>query len=135
MSKGFPKYALLAGDLYVCVKVVEPVIAGEGERIVLCRAEGAPSNAPERYVFETQWLAAATEFAEGARQSGIVTSKSSAQGKLTLYRSLFRGRQDVHAHGYRKRDGGIGYAPACANEWEHGVCSRTTYLKGLDWKV
>ncbi len=125
MSKGFPKYALLAGDLYVCVKAVEPAIAGEGERIVLCCAEGAPADAPARYVFETQWLAAATEFAEGARQSGIVTSQGSTQEKLALYRSLFRGRQDVHAHGYRKRDGGIAYAPACVNEWEHGVCPRT----------
>ncbi len=129
MGEGLPKYAIFAGSLYVCVKAVSPAVAGDGERIVLCRAEGASSDADERYVPESRWLRAAAEFSEGARKSGIVTSQSSTQEKLALYRSLFRGRQDVHAHGYRKRDGGIGYAPACANEWRRGVCPRASGRK------
>ncbi len=129
MGEGLPKYAIIAGSLYVCVKAVSPAVAGDGERIVLCRAEGASSDADERYVPESRWLRAAAEFSEGARKSGIVTSQSSTQEKLALYRSLFRGRQDVHAHGYRKRDGGIGYAPACANEWRRGVCPRASGRK------
>lgn len=44
--------------------------------------------------------------------------------KVELFLSLFRGRVDVHAHGYRRKDGGIGYAPACKNEWQRGVCPR-----------
>lgn len=42
--------------------------------------------------------------------------------KVDLFLSLFRGRVDVHAHGYRRKDGGIGYAPARKNEWWRGVC-------------
>ncbi len=129
MGETVPKYAFLAGDLYVYAKTVNPAVVGEGERIVLCRAEGAPCNAEDRYVPESRWLSAATEFFEGARESGIVTSQSSTQEKLALYRSLFCGRQDVHAHGYRKRDGGIGYAPECANEWHRGVCPRVSGKK------
>jgi hypothetical protein len=44
--------------------------------------------------------------------------------KVDLFLSLFRGRVDVHAHGYRRKDGGIGYASACKNEWRRGVCPR-----------
>ncbi len=129
MGETAPKYALFAGELYVFVKTVNPAVAADGERIVLCRAEGAPCDAEERYVPESRWLSAAAKFSQGARESGIVTSQSSTQEKLALYRSLFRGRQEVHAHGYRKRDGGIGYVPACANEWRRGVCPRASRKK------
>lgn len=42
--------------------------------------------------------------------------------KVDLFLSLFCGRVDAHAHGYRRKDGGIGYAPTCKNEWRRGVC-------------
>ncbi len=133
MGKDFPRYALLAGELYVCVRLVEPLLAGsaeKSERIVLCRPErAAGADAPERYVPESRWLRAAAELADDAPAPNIVTTQSSAQEKLALYRSLFHGRDDVHAHGYRKRDGGIGYAPACANEWQRSVCPRASGQK------
>ncbi|MDO4849396.1 MAG: DEAD/DEAH box helicase family protein [Coriobacteriia bacterium] len=100
----------------------------ERERIVICRPRGARSNDPdadERYLAEPEWLQAAERFDADAHNSGIVTSQSPAREKIALYRSLFQGRDDVHAHGYLRKDGGIGYAPACANEWERGVCPRT----------
>lgn len=43
MGETAPKYALFAGELYVYVKTVNPAVAADGERIVLCRAEGAPA--------------------------------------------------------------------------------------------
>ncbi len=102
--------------------------AATPERLEVAGRE-TPTDAAVRYVTEGQWFAAASEFANGARARGIVTSQSPAREKLALYRSLFRGREDVHAHGYLKKDGGIGYAPACANEWERGVCPRTAGQK------
>lgn len=46
------------------------------------------------------------------------------QGKLQLFRSLFRGRTDVYPIRWESRAGKSGYAPACANEWRPGVCEK-----------
>ena len=43
--------------------------------------------------------------------------------KVQLFRSLFRGRDDVYPTRFvSKTTGKTGYAPACANEWVRGVC-------------
>ena len=86
------------------------------------------------YATEVEWRQGATLLAQqieaqaAERQTtgaqGLVTSKSSAKDKLSLFRSLFVGRGDMYAHGYRKRSGGIGYTPACANEWVAGICPK-----------
>lgn len=45
--------------------------------------------------------------------------------KILLFRSLFRGREDVFAkRWYSIRNGKNGYAPVCANEWKENVCIR-----------
>jgi len=45
--------------------------------------------------------------------------------KIRLFRSLFRGREDVYARRFESRKSGkAGYAPACANEWARGVCEK-----------
>ncbi len=45
--------------------------------------------------------------------------------KIRLFRSLFRGREDVYARRFESRKSGkAGYAPACANEWVRGVCEK-----------
>ena len=59
----------------------------------------------------------------------LVTTASTNAEKLALFRSLFKGRSDVHAQGYKKRDGGIGYSPVCANRWKRRVCPRFTDRK------
>jgi superfamily II DNA or RNA helicase len=54
-----------------------------------------------------------------------VHSSSSAEAKITLFRSLFRGREDVHARRFESpKTGKSGYAPACANEWVRGICRK-----------
>lgn len=45
-------------------------------------------------------------------------------GKLALFRSLFRGRTDVYPIRWESKAGKSGYAPACANEWKPGVCEK-----------
>ncbi len=55
----------------------------------------------------------------------MITNHSSPADKITLFRSLFRGREDVYPRRFESRKTGkAGYAPACANEWVRGVCEK-----------
>ena len=57
--------------------------------------------------------------------SGSVDRTSSPQAKIALFRTLFRGREDVYPRRFESRKTGrSGYAPACANEWVRGVCEK-----------
>lgn len=88
-------------------------------QIVICN-----NGSDVRYATLEEWEEAGALFDERAQIEGIVTSASPARDKLELFRSLFTGRKDVYAHGYRRKDGGIGYTPACANEWKPGICPK-----------
>ncbi len=51
--------------------------------------------------------------------------RSDPEDKVALFRSLFRGRDDVYPRRFESRKTGkSGYAPACANEWVKGVCEK-----------
>src|SRR5262245_38428671 len=55
----------------------------------------------------------------------IVNQQSPADLKIRLFRSLFRGRDDVYPRRFESRKTGkSGYAPACANEWVRGICEK-----------
>ncbi len=57
--------------------------------------------------------------------SPTVTAASSTTDKVTLFRRLFVGRQDVFPVRWENRKTGrSGYAPACANEWVRGICGK-----------
>ena len=49
-----------------------------------------------------------------------------AEGRVALFASLFRGRPDVFATRWESRTqpGRSGWAPRCANEWRPGVCEK-----------
>jgi superfamily II DNA or RNA helicase/very-short-patch-repair endonuclease len=50
---------------------------------------------------------------------------SPPEAKIALFRSLFRGREDVYARRFENvRTGKSGYSPACGNEWVRGVCDK-----------
>ena len=67
---------------------------------------------------------AAAERVAAAPSSGAASSMTSAE-KVALFRSLFRGREDVYPKLWENtRTGKKGYAPACANEWVRGVCEK-----------
>jgi len=54
-----------------------------------------------------------------------VNNESSLSEKIRLFRSLFRGREDVFAKLWEnKRSGRVGYAPACSHEWDHILCGK-----------
>ena len=56
---------------------------------------------------------------------GPVTDRSCPAAKIALFRSLFRGREDVYPRRFESRKTGrAGYQPACANEWVRGVCEK-----------
>jgi len=56
--------------------------------------------------------------------SDTASAMSSAE-KVALFRSLFRGREDVYPKLWENaRTGKKGYAPACAKEWVRGVCEK-----------
>src|SRR5580693_8861892 len=38
--------------------------------------------------------------------------------KIALFRSLFRGREDVYAIQWARPDGNVSYAPACLRDWK-----------------
>ncbi|MGH9222144.1 MAG: TOTE conflict system archaeo-eukaryotic primase domain-containing protein, partial [Vicinamibacterales bacterium] len=55
----------------------------------------------------------------------LVNRTSPSQAKIRLFRSLFRGRDDVYPRRFESRKTGkAGYAPACANEWVRGICEK-----------
>jgi superfamily II DNA or RNA helicase/very-short-patch-repair endonuclease len=54
-----------------------------------------------------------------------VDCRSSPEAKISLFRSLFRGREDVYPRRFKsRRTGKSGYAPACGNEWVPGICEK-----------
>lgn len=55
---------------------------------------------------------------------GAITRNSSVASKITFYRSLFKGREDVYPVRWEGKDGKTGYSPACANEWQRPFCRK-----------
>jgi hypothetical protein len=54
-----------------------------------------------------------------------IHARSPADEKITLFRSLFKGREDVYPRRFESRKTGrSGYAPACGNEWVRGICEK-----------
>jgi len=64
-----------------------------------------------------------TALDEGATST---TATLSSEEKVRMFRSLFRGREDVFARRWvSSRTGKAGYSPACANEWDPVLCGKT----------
>jgi len=54
-----------------------------------------------------------------------VNNHSPPEIKIAMFRSLFRGREDVYAKRFEsKKSGKSGYQPACRNEWVRGICEK-----------
>lgn len=51
-------------------------------------------------------------------------SELTPDDKISLFRSLFRGREDVYPVRWESRKGRSGYSPACANEWDSALCRK-----------
>lgn len=54
--------------------------------------------------------------------------KLSIEERVTLFHSLFKGREDVFARRwFSKTTGKSGYQPVCINEWKRGVCDKKKF--------
>ncbi|MFP3040305.1 hypothetical protein LQZ19_00640 [Treponema primitia] len=54
-----------------------------------------------------------------------INNHSPPEDKIALFRSLFRGREDIFAKRFEsKKTGKAGYQPACRNEWVRGICGK-----------
>ncbi len=51
----------------------------------------------------------------------------SSDEKVALFRSVFRGRDDVFARRWQSSSGKSGYQPVCANEWRSDLCDKKRY--------
>ena len=57
-----------------------------------------------------------------------VNKYSSSKEKIELFRSLFRGREDVFAKRWQSTmSGKSGYQPMCENEWAEGLCDKRKF--------
>jgi len=61
---------------------------------------------------------------DDAGQVTGITNHSSVKQKIRLFRSLFRGREDVYPVRWENQKGKAGYSPACGNEWHKTLCGK-----------
>ncbi len=47
-----------------------------------------------------------------------------AAERIQLFRTLFRGREDIYAVRWESKKGKSGYSPACAHEWDPVICKK-----------
>jgi len=74
---------------------------------------------PELPTASPSFAAAAAERHDGVGRTSAVAEK------IGLFRSLFRGREEVYARRFvSAKTGRGGYQPACGNEWVRGVCEK-----------
>ncbi len=58
-------------------------------------------------------------------QGIAINNLSSQEEKIRLFRSLFKGREDVFPRRFENsKTGKSGYAPVCQNEWAVGICQK-----------
>lgn len=57
-------------------------------------------------------------------ESEAASAHLSTDGKVALFRRLFRGRTDVYPFRWESAKGKSGYSPACGNEWKPGICNK-----------
>ena len=68
---------------------------------------------------------AAVKVVPSGRADDPTDRNSPIEKKIALFRRLFRGRSDVFPIRWENRTTGrSGYAPACANEWQPGICGK-----------
>src|SRR5580704_5383673 len=67
--------------------------------------------------------------------SGSANQVWTPEKKITLFRSLFRGREDVYAVRWERRDGHSSYSPAGVMDWRAIHAARPEERKKIAWKT
>lgn len=61
----------------------------------------------------------------GENGGGANSKESAVEAKIALFRSLFRGREDVYPRRFESaKTGKAGYQPVCQNEWKKPFCKK-----------
>ncbi len=67
----------------------------------------------------------------GEHNAAKITNESGAGVRIALFRSLFRGREDVYARRFESSNTGkVGYLPVCRNEWIKPLCKKPKIKSG-----
>lgn len=69
---------------------------------------------------QTSTTAATPAAATAVTHAATLTTEQ----KISIFRSLFRGRTDVYPIRWENNAGRSGYSPACHNEWKPNVCGK-----------
>ena len=56
--------------------------------------------------------------------SNLVDKYSSISEKVSIFRTLFQGRNDIYAVYWQSKSGKKGYSPKCKNEWDRKLCQK-----------
>lgn len=80
----------------------------------------------ERKLLESARAALIAETSKWTKPTdSTFTQNATPREKISLFRTLFRGRSDVYPLRWEnKASDKAGYAPACSNEWVRGVCEK-----------
>ena len=113
----FAEEVRIAGAILRFSRLIRGI--GEARDVILCTTD----DGQEVVALASEWPRE-DRGSVSRGQAEIVTRTSSDAQKIALYRSLFRGREDAYANGYLRKDGRMGYSPACLNAWKPGVCDR-----------
>ncbi len=53
-----------------------------------------------------------------------INYESPVEAKISLFRELFRGREDVYPKRWESKNNNSGYSPVCSNEWNPAYCDK-----------
>ena len=53
-----------------------------------------------------------------------INHQSAVEEKISLFRGLFRGREDVYPKRWESKNNNSGYSPVCSNEWNPTYCDK-----------
>lgn len=111
-------------DHMIVEKLERRVAELEAENLRLRQMLGVVDRATPAVAWEP------TLFADVVTPGSPVTMKSSASKKLALFRSLFRGREDVYAQRWENdRTGKSGWSPAVKGGWANAKRPDREYLR------
>ena len=105
---------------------IERSLSVAREELGLLDAQRAKAAERVRMLVDERQRALRQSQPEAARgRRPLVSDLSSPEEKIALFRSLFRGREDVYPRRFESlKTGRSGYHPACANEWMRPICRK-----------
>lgn len=100
-------------------------IAQIRQRLAALESENAGLHARLRELCTSDSKKDVVALEDVAKGRKIATRDSPAAEKVALFRSLFRGREDIFPRRWSNtKSGRSGYAPVCDNEWVPDVCGK-----------